>query len=156
MTSILMEPEIKIHDMKAGDLLAVLDFWVQAWAPVVPGIDFEARRPNFVQHLAELAKGGARQRIAVVEGRPVGLLVIHPETGYLDQIVVAPACFGGGLAKALLDDARKIAAATITLTVNQINTRAIRFYEREGFVRGESGISPTSGLLTWHYAWSPN
>ncbi|MGL5363032.1 MAG: GNAT family N-acetyltransferase [Bosea sp. (in: a-proteobacteria)] len=147
---------VLLRDMEPGDLPAVLDMWEAAWTPVVPEIDFEARRPSFVAHLAELAAGGARQRVAVIAEEPVGLLVIHPETGYLDQIAVAPAHQGKVLSRQLLADARQIAPGDITLTVNQLNSRAIRFYEREGFVRGASGISPTSGLPTWHYAWSPN
>lgn len=147
---------ILLRDIEPGDLPAVLDMWEAAWTPLVPEIDFKARRPSFVAHLAELAAGGARQRVAVIDGKPVGLLVIHPETGYLDQIAVALAHQGKRISRQLLDDARQIAPNNITLTVNQLNTRAIRFYEREGFVRGESGINPTSGLPIWHYVWSPN
>ncbi|MGL4975466.1 MAG: GNAT family N-acetyltransferase [Bosea sp. (in: a-proteobacteria)] len=147
---------VLLRDMEPDDLPAVLDMWEAAWTPVVPEIDFKARRPEFAQHLATLAEGGARQRVAWLADELVGLLVIHPETGYLDQISVAPHLHGTGLALALIKDARAISPTGLSLTVNQINARAIRFYEREGFVQGKSDISLNSGLPIWHYAWSPN
>jgi NAD(P)-dependent dehydrogenase (short-subunit alcohol dehydrogenase family) len=46
-----------------------------------------------------------------------------------------------------------LAPGLITLTVNQDNGPALRFYEREGFVRIAEGVNAMSGLRTWRMAW---
>ena len=68
---------------------------------------------------------------------------------------MAPDAWGSGLARALLDEARRISPAGLGLHVNQNNPRAVRFYEREGFVRVGEGLNPRSGLPIWEYRWTP-
>jgi putative acetyltransferase len=55
----------------------------------------------------------------------------------------------------LLNHAKGISPALLTLKVNAANPRAIRFYEREGFVRTAEGINPQSRLAIYHYRWQP-
>ena len=46
--------------------------------------------------------------------------------------------------------------AGLELHVNLDNPRAIRFYEREGFVKIGEGVSERSGLTILHYRWAGN
>ena len=94
-----------------------------------------------------------RIRVAEDNGRIAGFVVIDPGSGYLDQIAVAPDLWGTGVAKRLLDEAKRISPAHVALEVNQENARAIRFYERAGFVRAGEGVNPLSGRPTWRYSW---
>jgi putative acetyltransferase len=55
----------------------------------------------------------------------------------------------------LIDEVKRISPAVIRLDVNQSNGRAIRFYERNGFVRTGKGINKNSGAATWLYEWKP-
>ncbi|MBS7540199.1 GNAT family N-acetyltransferase [Ancylobacter lacus] len=82
-----------------------------------------------------------------------GFVVVSPATGYLDQLVVGPRWFGAGVAAALLAEARRLSPHRLELHVNQDNPRAVRFYEREGFVRTGEGTNPRSGLPIWRYEW---
>jgi putative acetyltransferase len=43
----------------------------------------------------------------------------------------------------------------ITLLVNTDNTRAIRFYERSGFVHTHDDVNPVSGRKIYGMAWKP-
>jgi putative acetyltransferase len=74
--------------------------------------------------------------------------------GYLDQLVVAPDHWGSGPATMLVNEAKRLSPAAITLLVNDDNIRAIRFYERNGFVRTGRDVNPTSGRPVLRLEWN--
>lgn len=90
--------------------------------------------------------------VAEASGALAGFVTID-RTGYLDQLVVDPAHWGSPLASALLDAAKRLAPEGITLLVNKDNARAIRFYERNGFVHAGEDVNPTSGRPVLKMAW---
>ncbi len=146
------------------DRAAMGDLWVASWAATLPEIDFEARRPWLMGHLDALDAGGALARVAVEasgEGagqrasRVAGFVVIHPQTGYLDQIAVGPDFRGTGAAEALIAEAKAISPALVALDVNQENPRAVRFYEKMGLAIVSEGKNPASGRLTFRMEWRP-
>lgn len=138
-------------------LTAMSDLWVASWAKAMPDIDFEARRPWLLEHLAALEAGGAAIRLALAAGDGIaGFVVIHPVTGYLDQLVVAPAFWGKGAAEALMGEARRLSPALVALDVNQDNPRAVRFYEKIGLKIVAEGANPMSGRLTFRMEWRPH
>ena len=120
----------------------------------MPALDFEARRAWFVDRVCALHADGNEIWCAFSEedGALAGFFALGPE-GYVDQIVVRASLWGKGVAVAILDDAKRRSNGVLLLDVNQDNSRAVRFYEREGFDRTGEGINPLSGLKTWRYAW---
>jgi len=92
--------------------------------------------------------------VAEQSGTLIGFVTID-KTGYLDQLVVEPAQWGSPLASALVDEAKHLAPAGITLLVNKDNARAIRFYERNGFVHAGDDVNPTSGRPVLKMSWMP-
>ena len=68
----------------------------------------------------------------------------------MDQLAVAPAAFGAGVATAQLTEVKRRAPREVWLSVNQDNPRAVRFYMREGFRIVETDTNPTSGLAIFH------
>ena len=82
----------------------------------------------------------------------VGFVTIDAE-GYLDQLVVSPTQWGSRLADALVDETKRLSPKGVTLLVNKDNTRAIRFYERNGFVHAGEDVNPTSGRPVLKMAW---
>jgi putative acetyltransferase len=147
-----------IEPRAPADAPALLELWVAAWRATYAEIDFDARREWFTTHLAALETEGALT-LCLREGASpalAGFVVIHPTTGWLDQLCVHPNCFGGGAAQALIDAARRASPKGIRLDVNADNHRARRFYEREGFeLIGPGGVSH-SGRTTVILEWSPN
>ena len=134
-----MKMPYAIADAGPHDLPQMIDLWVASWAKAMPQIDFEARRPWIVEHLAALA----------------GFVVIHPHTGYLDQLVVGPDAWGQGAAEALMDAARAISPSLVALDVNQDNPRAVRFYQKIGLAIVAEGENPRSGRRTFRMEWRP-
>ena len=132
------------------------DLWVASWAATLPSIDFEARRPWLLDHLAGALDGAHAIRVAIVEtGDVVGFVMIDPATGWLDQIAVHPDQWGCGIAEALIREARRLSPARVALDVNVDNPRAVAFYEKQGFVRVGEGVNPRSGLATLELEWRP-
>ena len=120
----------------------------------MPQIDFEARRPWFLDHLDGLHRRGFATLCALdAEYTLLGFVTIDAASGELDQIAVAPSASGQGVGHALLEQARGLSPALIRLTVNQDNGRAIRFYAREGFTPLGEGVNALSGLKTWRMEW---
>jgi putative acetyltransferase len=67
--------------------------------------------------------------------------------------VVRPDHWGSKLAGALVDEAKRLSPDSITLRVNKDNARAIRFYERSGFVHAGEDVNPTSGRPVLKMVW---
>ncbi len=143
-----------LRDFAEADLPALVDLWAAAWRETGLAVDFDARRPWLDGHLRALRDEG----VAIVvgldhEGRPAGFVTVDPRTGYLDQLCVALGEQGSGLAVALLDEAKRRSPGFVDLDVNEANARALRFYEREGFVFVTRGMSALSGLPTMRMRW---
>ncbi len=146
--------EFSLRDYEPRDLAAIETFWVAAWNATGFAIDFSARLPWLRAHLANLIAEGVEIVVGLDrEGRPAGFVTIDPKTGHLDQLCVAPSLQGGGLARALLQDAKRRSPGRIELDVNQDNFRARRFYEREGFEVVGAGESEMSGLPVRRINW---
>ena len=149
------QPALVIRPMRPADLPEVLDVWVAAWQAAYPAIDFNARRGWTVDRIAELERTGSRTLVVLKDRRIVGAMVVNPDTGYLDQIVVATDLQGSGVAETLLAEARRLSPNGLDLHVNQDNARAIRFYEKHGFLKTGEDVNPRSGAPIYLMRWQP-
>ncbi|MDQ0510307.1 GNAT family N-acetyltransferase [Ancylobacter amanitiformis] len=134
-----------------GRMPAMADLWVEAWQEAIPEIDFETRRGWLCHRVGELIGEGALFVLAVSAGNPstlLGFACINPRTGYVDQLVVHPDQWGGGIARDLVEAAASHTRHPLQLDVNEQNGRAVRFYEKAGFVVIAHGVNPTSGRPT--------
>jgi len=137
-----------------ADLPALIDLWVAAWRETGFAVDFDARREWLGNHLRALRGQGAAIVVGLdAEGEPAGFVTIDAKSGALDQLCVAPAERGSGLARALLDEAKRRSPGAVELEVNEANVRALRFYEREGFAAVSRDTSALSGLPTLKMRW---
>lgn len=138
-----------------AELPGMVDLWVKAWAVAMPEIDFEARRGWLHAHLAQLQARGADILLAndARTGQLAGFTTIERATHWLDQLVVSRTYQGSGAAGALLGAARSVSPRMIRLDVNTENTRARRFYTREGFIETGHGHNPLSGRETVRMEW---
>jgi putative acetyltransferase len=147
-------PSFALRPYVPADLKAIQDLWVAAWRTTGIAIDFDARRGWLAEHLSELAQNGVAILVGFDETKaPTGFVTIDPATGYLDQLCVTPRAQGRGLAKALLDEAKRRGPGVVELSVNDANPRARRFYEREGFEVVGKGVSALSGLAVTQMRW---
>ncbi len=139
------------------DWASLADLWVASWREAMPDIDFEARRPWFLDHLRALEAAGAVTICAFDSlNRLLGFVTCDPARANLDQLAVLPEEKGTGAARLLLNEARRLSPNGLVLDVNQDNARALAFYEREGFAKIAEGMNPRSGLKTWRLRWPGN
>ena len=147
-------PSRALRGFVEADLSALIDIWVAAWRTTEFAFDFDARRGWLDERLRALRAAGAMIVVGLgASGRPAGFVTIDPRNGHLDQLCVAPAECGSGLAAALLDEAKRRAPGVVELEVNEANGRARRFYEREGFSVAGHGCNAASGLPTLRMLW---
>jgi len=85
----------------------------------------------------------------------IGFVTVDRATRYLDQIVVAPEHWGSGSAALLVAEAKSVSPSGLDLDVNTDNHRAIRFYEKQGFVISGAGTNPISGKPVHRMRWQP-
>ena len=147
------EAPCTVRPMRAEDLPALLDLWVESWQAAYPSIDFHARRGWADTRFAELQRDGARILVAEADGQLAGLVTVAPDTGYIDQIVVATAAQRRGVAARLIAAARAVSPTVLELHVNQDNEPAVAFYRREGFAVSGEAANPRSGAPTFRMTW---
>jgi GNAT superfamily N-acetyltransferase len=88
-------------------------------------------------------------------GAIVGMMAIEP--GVLDQLYVRPDRLGEGIGRRMLDVAQDRSPDGLTLHTFQVNARARRFYERNGFVADwfGDGSANEEGQPDVRYVWRP-
>jgi putative acetyltransferase len=133
---------------------AAIALWQQTWQQAYPEIDFAARvawwRERWRHELVPTASVVVAEQAETL----VGFVTIDA-SGYLDQIVVSAGHWGSELADLLVAEAKRLSPAGITLLVNTDNARAIRFYQRNGFVDAGEDVNPTSGRAVLRMRWKP-
>jgi putative acetyltransferase len=142
----------QLRPYRAEDEDAAIALWLETWRQAYPEIDFGARVTWWRERWQKDLVPNAAIIVAEQSGALTGFVTIDRK-GYLDQLVVAPAHWGSALGNALLDEARRLSPDQITLLVNTDNARAIRFYERNGFVQAGGDVNPTSGRPVLRMEW---
>jgi len=139
----------------AADEDAAIALWQRTWQKAYPQIAFTKRlewwRARWRDDLVPVAAIVVAER----DGIMLGFVTIDRNTGYLDQLVVAPESWGCGIGRVLVDEAKRLSPEKIELHVNQDNERAIRLYNKAGFsIAGES-VSKHSGAPLFLMTWRP-
>jgi putative acetyltransferase len=147
-----MTASFQIRPYRPSDEDAAIALWQETWQQAYPAIDFAARVPWWRERWRNELAPNAAIVVAEQSGELVGFVTIDRE-GYLDQLVVDPAHWGGDIANALMDEAKRRSPAGITLLVNADNARAIRFYARNGFAHAGDNVNPASGRPVKKMEW---
>jgi putative acetyltransferase len=143
-----------LRPYRSHDEDAAIALWLETWRQAYPSIDFDARVAWWRERWRNELVPQAAIMVAEQAGALVGFVTIDP-SGYLDQLVVGPAQWGSELGNTLMGEAKRLSPDGITLKVNADNFRAIRFYERNGFVHAGEDVNPNSKRLILKMAWKP-
>ena len=149
-----MATAFTLRPYRTDDEDAAIDLWLRTWLLAYPSIDFVARVPWWRERWRNELVPQADIIVAEEAGVQTGFVTIDKH-GYLDQLVVSPDHWGSPLATLLVDQAKRRSPAGITLLVNADNSRAIRFYERNGFAHDGEDVNPSSKRLILKMAWRP-
>ena len=139
----------------SADEEAAIELWLRTWQIAFPQIDFATRVDWWRQRWHEELVPIATITVAEASGQMLGFVTVDPATFDLDQLVVVPEAWGIGVAAALIADAKRISPDGLDLHVNTDNARAIRFYEREGFVISGEALNWRSGAPVHKMSWRP-
>ena len=143
----------QLRPYRAEDEDAAIELWRQTWQHAYPSIDFTARVAWWRERWRNELVPNAAIVVAEQAGALIGFVTIDGK-GYLDQLVVSPLHWGSKLADLLVSEAKRRSPGGITLLVNKDNSRAIRFYERSGFLLAGGDINPTSGRPVLRMTWT--
>jgi len=141
-----------LRPYSAVDEDAAIALWLETWRQAYPDIDFNARVTWWRERWRGELVPNANIVVAEQADALIGFVTIDA-LGYLDQLVVSPGHWGSNLGNALLEEAKRLSPDQITLLVNTDNARAIRFYERNGFVQAGGDVNPTSGRPVLRMEW---
>jgi len=145
---------LEIVAFTSNRLPAMVDRWVEAWAKAYPAIDFAARRAWFCDRIAALAQSGTAVLVATDGDEVAGFVTVDPATGWIDQMLAGLAHQGTGVAAMLMEAAKRLRPAGLTLDVNADNARAIAFYRRQGFERTGGRVNEQGRAIDL-MAWQP-
>jgi putative acetyltransferase len=151
----MTKPTFTLRPYDPADEAAAIELWRRSWAEAYPDIDFDARLDWWrTRWRTELVPTNTIV-LAERDGAVLGFVTVAPATGYLDQIVVAPETWSSGMALALLDEAKRLSPKGVALHVNKDNARAVRFYEKHGFVIQGTDVNRNSGRPVYKMSWRP-
>ena len=145
-------PAFQLRPYRESDEDASIALWLETWRQAYPSIDFDKRVDWWRERWRTELVPVAQIIVAEQDGKLVGFVTIDG-AGYLDQLVVSPAQWGSSVSKSLVDEAKRLSPAGVTLKVNADNFHAIRFYERNGFVKSGEEVN-SSGRSVWMMAWT--
>jgi putative acetyltransferase len=148
-------PNLSLRRYGSADEDAVIELWRRTWQTAYPGIDFAERLPWWRARWRGEIVPSAAIVLAVAAGKMIGFVTVDAQTRYLDQIVVAPEHWGSAAATVLLAEAKRLSPFGLDLDVNTDNRRAIRFYEKQGFLISGAGRNALSGKPVHRMRWRP-
>lgn len=131
-----------LRPYREADAAACADVLDRAWHA---GHPYAPRTVDLAVFRRETA---GRELVVAVSpaGAVVGFAGVDVPGAFIHHLYVAPEAAGRGVGQGLLAAALRLAGGRATLKCQLRNTRALRFYEREGWVRGETG---TDGVEPW-------
>lgn len=144
---------VTLRPYRAEDEDASIALWLETWKLAYPSIDFDKRVDWWRARWRDELVPVAQIVVAEQDGAMAGFVTIDG-TGYLDQLVVGPEHWGSEAARLLMDEAKRLSPAGVTLKVNADNARAIRFYVRNGFAKTDEEVN-SSGRAVDVMEWRP-
>ena len=144
---------LTLRPYTTADEDAAIELWRRTWQQHYPHLDFNARVDWWRERWRKELVPAASSVIADMNGAMVGFVTVDPKTMVLDQIVVAPEHWGSDIALTLLGEAKRISPQGLDLLVNKDNARALRFYEKHGFVYAGEDKNPVSGIAVNRMTW---
>jgi|HubBroStandDraft_5_1064220.scaffolds.fasta_scaffold379557_2 putative acetyltransferase len=138
-----------IRDYHGSDLETVADLWWGSWQSA--DVNAPVTRDELRDRLAAPTHGST-MHIARVGGSLAGFVTLSGDR--LEQLFVAPEWQNRGIGKLLLDFAKSRKPEGFRLHA-AAESRAVRFYEREGLTRGETGTHSRFGFAIVTFHWQP-
>ena len=151
------EPSFTLRPYTPADEDAAIELWRRTWQQHYPQIDFSTRVDWWRERWRNELVATAAITVAEAGGKLVGFVTVDPGT-----LRSRPDRGGAGSLgharspAALIDEAKRLSPHGLDLHVNTDNARAIRFYEKHGFVISGEAINWRSGAPVHKMSWRPS
>ena len=146
---------MQIRRYEPRDLTATVDLWRRTWHTTFPTLSHPWSDEAWTERFQDDLLTETTVWVAETDVQIVGFMALDVPNGHLRQMWVDPNCHGQGIGSALLDLAKAQCPNGLTLHTLQQNQHARAFYERRGFVAGETGVNEVNGQPNILYAWRP-
>jgi GNAT superfamily N-acetyltransferase len=146
---------IRLRRAIAADAEAVAAVFLASFRSALPTVRVAHCDGDVRSWVRDRIVSGAGCWVAVDGGGVVGMMFLSE--GWVDQLYVAPDRLGEGIGRRLLDLAKRRAPGALELWSFQVNERARRFYEHNGFVAVEltDGAGNEEREPDVRYRWIP-
>jgi GNAT superfamily N-acetyltransferase len=145
--------KISIRPYTEADFAAVTTVWFESWESVGIAVPVSSLKSEMCERFLREVAGNWSVYVATVNTDVAGFVALQEDR--LQQLFVAPKMQNRGVGKQLLDFVKAQRPAGFWLTT-PTEGRAVRFYEREGFRRGDVTMHPRFGHEVVRYDWCPD
>ena len=80
--------------------------------------------------------------VALYKNIPVGFIAWWPPASFIHSLFIDPDFVGQGVGKLLLEACLKLTPRPVTLKCLKANETALKFYQKQGWIIEDSGLSP--------------
>ena len=131
-----MPPYTTFRSAEKSDAEAVAEVYLTSRKKLVSFAPLAHTDDEVKQWITKTLIPKTQVTVALVDDKIIGMMGLgrHRETNWLDHLYLHPEFVGQGIGSKLVDLAKSELGAPIKLYTFQENRRAIRFYERHGFV----------------------
>ncbi|MBD2089361.1 GNAT family N-acetyltransferase [Microcoleus sp. FACHB-1515] len=130
----------------------MVTLWFRSWTQTFPNLHHPQSIEQWKLRFEQEYVGQAAIWVAADGDRILGFIVVG--AGAIEQLFVAGDAQRNGIGAALLSQAKQMNPDGLRLTTLQQNQQARRFYEKHGFVSGETGVNPINGQPNIAYYWN--
>ena len=130
-----MTAGVEFRRATVADSDAVADVYLASFKQALPSVRLAHDDDDVRGYVRDVLVAQTECWVATDEGRIVAMMSLTP--GWVGQLYVAPDRLGEGIGRRLLDLAKERSAGKLQLWTFQVNDRARRFYEHNGFVAVE-------------------
>ena len=149
-----MSKDVELRPATDADADAVADVYLASFKAALPTVTHGHADDDIRRHIRSVISGDTQTWVAVDDQKVVGMMFLKP--GWIDQLYLAPDRLGEGIGRQMLDLAKDRSGGELQLWTFQVNDRARRFYERNGFVAAEltDGAGNEERTPDVRYVWS--
>lgn len=146
--------QVRLRRATNADADRVADVYLASFRAALPTVTHGHTDEEIRHYIGNLIRRGADAWVAVDGGHIVGMMFL--KVGWVDQLYLEPDRLGEGIGRQLLELAKERSSGALQLWTFQVNDRARRFYERNGFVVAEltDGSTNEEHEPDVRYIWS--
>jgi GNAT superfamily N-acetyltransferase len=126
---------IELRRATDADSDAVADVFISSRDDALPTVYFPYSDESVRRYVRDIFVGKTEAWVAIDGDAVVAIMSLKP--GWVEQLYVATDRQGEGIGRQLLDLAKEHSDGQLELWTFQVNARARRFYERNGFTIAE-------------------